>query len=69
MSKNKEKYYVDFSGHLNLTEKEKAELERIQRDYYPIERTEHLTDFYLEGKINDDEYEKMTTIQFYNITE
>lgn len=69
MSKNKEKYYVDFSGHQNLTEKEKAELESIQQNFYPIERTEHLTEFYLEGKINDDEYEKMTTVQFYNITE
>lgn len=66
---NSDKHYIDFSNHNNLTDSEKSELELIQQKYYPIERTEFLMEYYLNGKINDDEYETMTTVQFQYIDE
>lgn len=60
-------HYIDFSKYDNLTPAEKHELEQIQKKYYPIERTDYLMEYYLNGKINDDEYEKLTTVQFQYI--
>lgn len=60
-------HYIDFSTYKDLTAAEKYELEQIQKKYYPIERTDYLTEYYLNGKINDDEYEKLTTVQFQYI--
>ena len=64
---NLQKHYIDFSKHINLTDGEKAELEMIQQRYYPIERTEYLEEFYINGKITDDEYEKLTTVTYSHI--
>lgn len=64
---NLQQHYIDFTNHSNLTDNEKAELEMIQQRYYPIERTEYLEEFYINGKITDDEYEKLTTVTYSHI--
>lgn len=65
----KNNYIVDFENNEKLTTKDKEELKEIQEKYYPIERTEHLTEFYLDGKITDDEYETLTTVPFQDCDE
>lgn len=65
----KDNYLVNFENNSKLTPEDKLELKRIQEQYYPIERTEHLTEFYLEGKITDDEYEILTTVPFQDCEE
>lgn len=60
----KNNYLVNFENNEKLTDEDKKELKRIQDQYYPMERTEHLAEFYLEGKITDDEYEILTTVPF-----
>lgn len=57
-------YYVDFSNHDNLTNDEKAALQKIQDMYRPIERVELLLEYKVQGKITADEYEKMTGLPY-----
>ena len=58
-----------FSKVYDLIEKterseEKISLERIQKEFRPIERTELLLEYRAEGKITDDQFEKMTGLPY-----
>lgn len=57
-------YAVDFSNHKNLEQDDIDKLHQIQKDYRPMERAEHLSEFKLLGKITSDEYETMTGIPY-----
>lgn len=61
---DKSQYYIDFSGHSNLTDDEKKALEMIQQMYRPIERVDLLIPYRISGKITDDEYETMTGLPY-----
>ena len=64
MNYNPADYYIDFSGSTTLSDSDKIALERIQQQYLPIARATFLQDFRYQGKITDDEYEKMTGIPY-----
>jgi hypothetical protein len=64
MKYNPADYYIDFSSRTDLTDSEKTALERIQQTYLPIERATFLQDYRYQGKITDDDYEKMTGIPY-----
>jgi hypothetical protein len=57
-------YYVDFTNREELTEDEKAALEKIQKTYRPIERAEFLVEYKVNGKITNDDFETMTGIPY-----
>ncbi len=57
-------YYIDFSDNILMTDEEKISLERIQKEFRPIERTELLLEYRAEGKITDDQFEKMTGLPY-----
>lgn len=57
-------YYIDFSDNALLSEDEKIALERIQQEFRPIERTELLLEYRVEGKITDDQFEHMTGLPY-----
>lgn len=61
---DKSKYYIDFSDRENLTNDEKAALEKIQEVYRPIERVEFLIEYKVQGKITADEFETMTGLPY-----
>lgn len=61
---DKSAYYIDFSDRENLTNDEKAALERIQLTFRPIERVEFLLEYKVQGKITADEFEKMTGLPY-----
>lgn len=61
---DKSQYYVDFSNHDNLTNDEKAALERIQQTFRPVERVDLLIEYKIAGKISADEFEKMTGLPY-----
>lgn len=58
------KFYVDFSKSTLLNDDEKRALEKIQELYRPVERAEFLTEYRIQGKITDDEYETMTGLPY-----
>jgi hypothetical protein len=62
---NKELYYVDFSDRDDLSEDEKTALHAIQETYRPIERTELLIEYKVNGKITNDDWETMTGLSPY----
>lgn len=47
-----------------MSDDEKATLEQIQREFRPIERTELLLEFRIDGKITDDQFETMTGLPY-----
>ena len=57
-------YYIDFSDNILMSDSEKASLERIQQEFRPIERTEFLLEYRIDGKITDDQFEKMTGLPY-----
>lgn len=57
-------YYVDFSTRSNLTDADKDELQKIQDSNLPLVRAEYLQDYRITGKIDDDDFEKMTGIPY-----
>lgn len=57
-------FYIDFSDNVLLTDDEKVAIERIQQEFRPIERTELLLEYRAEGKITDDQFEKMTGLPY-----
>ena len=57
-------YYVDFSARSNLTDSDKEELHKIQDSNLPLVRAEYLQDYRVTGKIDDDDFEKMTGIPY-----
>ena len=57
-------FYIDFSDNILLTDDEKVAIERIQQEFRPIERTELLLEYRAEGKITDDQFEKMTGLPY-----
>lgn len=57
-------YYVDFSNNDKLTNDEKNALEKIQKEYRPIERAEFLVAYRIQEKITADEFEIMTGIPY-----
>ena len=57
-------YYIDFSDNVLMSDDEKIALERIQQEFRPIERTEFLLEYRIEGKITDDQFEKMTGLPY-----
>ena len=61
---DKSQYYVDFSDHENLTNDEKAALDRIQQMYRPMERVDFLIEYKVQAKITADEFEKMTGLPY-----
>ena len=61
---DKSHYYVDFSNSDLLTKDEKVALERIQETYRPVERAELLIEYRVQGKITDDDYERMTGLPY-----
>lgn len=61
---DKSQYYIDFSDRDNLSNDEKAALERIQEIYRPIERVDLLLEYKVQGKITADEFEKMTGLPY-----
>lgn len=58
------KYYIDFSSRTNLTDEEKAALERIQQTYRPMERVDSLLEYKNTGKISADDFETMTGVPY-----
>ena len=61
---DKSHYYVDFSDSTRLSNDEKLALERIQEIYRPVERAEFLIEYRVQGKITDDDYERMTGLPY-----
>lgn len=61
---DKSQYYIDFSDKENLTNEEKAALERIQQTYRPIERVDFLIEYKVQEKITADEFEQMTGLPY-----
>lgn len=61
---NPEKFHVDFSSHPNLSKSEKEDLQKIQETYRPMERVEYLTQYRIEGKLTDDEFEQLTGVPY-----
>jgi hypothetical protein len=59
---DKSHYYVDFSKNKSLTDEEKVSLEKIQEIYRPVERAVFLMEYYIEGKITEDDYMVCTGI-------
>jgi hypothetical protein len=57
-------YYVDFSSRDNISDTDKIALQRIQDQYFPMERVTFLVNYRLLGVITDDDYEKMTGIPY-----
>ena len=61
---DKSQYYVDFSNRTDLSSIELAALQAIQDTYRPIERVEFLLPYRINGKISDDDFEKMTGVPY-----
>lgn len=64
MAYDPSKYYIDFSDRDNLTDNEKLALERIQRDYLPLERITFVIEFRQLNKITDDDWETLTSVPY-----
>lgn len=64
MAYNANDYYVDFTDRSNLTDGEKIALEKIQTEYYPLQRVTFLAPYRNNDKITDDDYETMTSIPY-----
>jgi hypothetical protein len=58
------KFYIDFSSRPNISDDDKKKLEDIQNNYRPIERSELLNEFRINGTITSDEYETMTGLPY-----
>jgi hypothetical protein len=58
------KFYIDFSSRPNISDDDKKKLEDIQNNYRPIERSELLNEFRVNGTITSDEYETMTGLPY-----
>jgi hypothetical protein len=61
---DKSKFYIDFSSRPNISDDDKKKLEDIQNNYRPIERSELLNEFRVNGTITSDEYETMTGLPY-----
>lgn len=64
MKYNPANYYVDFSNRSNLSDVDKKALQNIQELYLPLVRAEYLQEYRASGKINDDDFERMTGIPY-----
>jgi hypothetical protein len=61
---DKSKFYIDFSSRPDISDDDKKRLEDIQNNYRPIERSEMLNEFRINGTITSDEYETMTGLPY-----
>lgn len=57
-------YFIDFSYSTTLNDQEKEDIINIQQNYRPMERVDFLMAYKIQGKITDDEFEKMTGVPY-----